>query len=52
MNLNNAAFEITARNTNARTANATIAAQVGQRYHVVGIFSSATSRTIYVNGVQ
>lgn len=52
INLNNATFQITARNTRARTANGTISAQAGERYHVVGIFSSATSRTIYVNGVQ
>jgi hypothetical protein len=52
INLDNATFQITARNTTARTANGTIAAQAGQRYHVVGIFASATNRTIYVNGIQ
>lgn len=52
INLNNATFQITARNTTARTVNGTISAEVGQRYHVVGIFASATSRTIYINGVQ
>ncbi len=52
INLNNATFQITARNTVSRTANGTISAQAWQWYHVVGIFNSATSRTIYVNGIQ
>lgn len=52
INLNNTTFQITARNRTARTANGTISAQVGQRYHVVGVFASATNRRIYVNGIQ
>lgn len=52
INLNATTFQITARNTTARTANGTIAAQAGKWYHIVGIFASNTSRTIYVDGVQ
>ncbi|MDD3262834.1 MAG: Ig-like domain-containing protein [Candidatus Absconditabacteria bacterium] len=52
INLNNATFQATARNTTARTANGTISAQIGQRYHIVGIFDGDRSRTIYINTVQ
>ena len=52
INLNDATFQITARNPLEQTANGTITAQAWQRYHVVGVFASATSRTIYVNGIQ
>ncbi len=50
--MNSTTFQAVARNTTSRTANGTIAAQAGKWYHVVGVFSSPTSRTIYVNGVQ
>ena len=52
INLNNTTFQATSSNTRSRTANGTISAQAGQRYHVVWVFDGDRSRTIYVNTVQ
>jgi hypothetical protein len=52
ISLNGTAFQAIARNTTLGTANGTIPAQVWKRYHVVWVFTSPTSRTIYVNGIQ
>ena len=48
----NWAPSIVARNTTAYTATSAHVISPWTWYHVVGVFTSATSRTLYVNGVQ
>lgn len=38
-----------AQNTTARTATSTTILQANKRYHIIGVFNSSTSRTIYVD---
>ena len=43
---------IVATNTAVTATNSTHIITTGQWYHIVGVFASATSRTLYVNGSQ
>ena len=50
--LNAAKPSLVARNSTAFTTDGTTTLTVGKRYHIVWVFASNTSRTLYVNGVQ
>lgn len=46
------AFQLQARNTTLRKINSATYSTVSGWYHLAGIFSSATDRTLYVNGIK
>ena len=46
------AFQIQARNTDLKKINSATYGSVSGWYHIVGVFTSATDRTLYVNGVK
>jgi len=46
------AFQLQARNTTVRKINSATYSTVSGWYHLAGIFTSATDRTLYVNGIK
>jgi len=48
----NAQASMVSRNTTARILTAGPTLAVGQWVHIVGIFTSASSRQLYVNGIS
>jgi hypothetical protein len=45
-------FQLQARNTSIKKISSQTYSSLGGWYHIVGVFTSATDRTLYVNGVK